>query len=125
MKMIFSVAFLLYSGMALSFSMKPEGACAGKLADGTSIAFEYFSNFNGCTQKARAAISYQQGREGMVTGTRAFSDTTDTYTFGKERLVFPNSTGNTTGKYFYTDSRGNRKSVTLECDVRDYEYSDC
>ncbi len=105
--------------------MKLEGNCAGKLADGTSIAFQYYSNFNGCKNTASAAISYEQGYDGMTTGKRSLRETSDTYTFGKANLVFANSTGNTSGKFRYNDRRGDRKSVTLQCDVRDYEYAEC
>lgn len=125
MKMIFSAAVILFSSTAWSLSMKLEGACAGKLADGTQIAFRYYSNFNGCTQSAKAAISYDQGREGMLTGIRSFTDSSDVYNFGNTRITFANSTGNTSGRFRYIDSRGARHTATLECDVRDYEYGEC
>lgn len=125
MKLLITAFVVFFSSSAFSLSMKVEGNCAGKLADGSSISFQYYSNFNGCKNTASAGISYDQGREGMVTGSRKLSDSSDTYTFGKTNLVFANSTGNTTGKYRYTDRRGDRRSVTLQCDVRDYEYAEC
>lgn len=125
MKMIFSAAVILFSSTAWSLSMKLEGACAGKLSNGTSIAFEYYSNFDGCKNSAKAALSYDQGREGALTGSRSFTEKSDIYNFGNTRLTFANSTGNTTGKYRYTDSRGIVRTVTLQCDVRDYEYGEC
>ncbi len=125
MKLIFAAVIVLFSSSAFSLSMKLEGNCAGKLANGTSIAFQYYSNFNGCKNTASAAISYEQGYDGMTTGKRSLSDSSDTYTFGKTKVVFANSTGNTTGKFRYTDKRGDRKSVILQCDVRDYEYAEC
>jgi hypothetical protein len=125
MKFILSVVVMLFSVSAWSFSMKLEGHCAGRLDDGTDIAFQYYSNFNGCSKTARAALSYDQGREGMLTGIRSFTDKNDTYSFGKIQLILANSTGNTTGIYRYTDERGTHRRVTLSCDVRDYEYADC
>jgi hypothetical protein len=125
MKIIFSAVVMFFSLSVFSASLHLEGSCAGKLADGSSIVFQYYSNFNGCQKVARAGISYQQGREGMVTGSRSFTEKSDIYAFGKVRLIFANSTGNTTGKYRYTDGRGDRQSVVLQCDVRDYEYAEC
>lgn len=125
MKIILSLVVMFFSTAAFSLSMKIEGGCAGTLADGSQIAFQYYSNFNGCTNSAKAAINYDQGREGMVTGKRAFTERSDIYTFGKEKLTFANSTGNTTGRYSYINSTGARKTVTLQCDVRDYEYAEC
>lgn len=125
MKFILSFVVLFFSFSAWSVSMKLEGSCAGKLANGSDVAFQYYSNFNGCTRSAKAAISYEQGREGLTTGTRSFTEKSDIYTFGKTRIVFANLTGNTSGRFHYTDSRGYKKSVTLQCDVRDYEYAEC
>lgn len=125
MKIILSLAVMFFSTTAFSLSMKIEGGCAGHLADGTQIAFQYYSNFNGCTNSSKAAISYDQGREGMVTGKRSFTEKSDIYAFGKEKLTFANSTGNTTGRYSYINSKGSRRTVTLQCDVRDYHYGEC
>ena len=125
MKIIFALVVMFFSLSAFSLSMKIEGGCAGHLADGTSIAFQYYSNWSGCSNSSKAAISYDQGREGMVTGTRSFTEKSDIYNFGKERLTFANSTGNTSGRYSYLNSRGKRQTVTLQCDVRDYHYGEC
>ncbi len=125
MKLIIAAFVVFFSSSSFALSMKIEGNCAGKLADGTSVAFQYYSNFNGCKNTASAAITYEQGYDGMTTGKRSLTDNADTYTFGKTKVVFANSTGNTSGKFRYTDKRGDRRSVTLQCDVRDYEYGEC
>lgn len=123
-KFIFAFV-LLFSSQAFSLSLNLQGSCSGNLADGTAIAFQYYSNFNGCQKTAKAAISYQGEKDNLVTGTRSFTDKSDIYAFGKRRLIFKNSTGNTTGKYYYNDSHGKRQGVVLQCQVRDYEYGEC
>ena len=108
-------------------SMKIEGSCSGTLADSTPISFNYFSDFDGCKPKSQAALSFTQGREGLSTGVRTFPKDKDMYLFnGKYRLTLANSTGNTSATFSYTDEETNsRKSVELQCDIRDYEYTDC
>ena len=105
-------------------TMNLEGQCSGTLRDGTAVSFKYFSNFNGCTARATAALTYTKGMEGLLTGTRSFTDTTDRYSFPQTSVSFANSTGNTSGTFKYFDGRYTR-SVTVQCEVRDYEYSDC
>ncbi len=122
MKIIFSLVVMLFSFSTFAASLHLEGSCSGKLADGSPISFQYFSNFDGCQKVAKAGIFYQQV---MKTGTRSFTERSDIYAFGKTRLIFANSTGNTTGKYRYTDTRGDRQTVVLQCEVRDYEYAEC
>lgn len=107
-------------------SMKVEGNCSGKLADGSDISYTYYSNFNGCKKVSTSAVSFQGGLEGLFTGTRAFTSSSDVYKFYSYTLTFANSTGNTTGKLTYRDPESKKKkTVTLQCEVRDYEYSDC
>lgn len=125
MKSIITVLVIFFSTSSFSSAMKREGNCAGKLANGSPIAFQYYSSFDGCKNSAKAAISFDHGRDGMVTGKRSLSERSDSYAFGKIALVFANSTGNTSGKYRYIDRRGDKRSVTLQCDVRDYEYGEC
>lgn len=106
--------------------MKEEGSCTGKLRNGTPVSYTYYSNFNGCKSVSTSAVQFSSGFEGLLTGTRSFSETSDNYTFNSFKLSFANSTGNTTGKLTYKDpSTGYTKTVTLQCEVRDYEYSDC
>ena len=84
------------------------------------------SNFNGCKKVSTSAVSFQSGLDGLSTGTRSFTDSSDNYVFNSYKLSFANSTGNTTGKLSYKDeSTGRIKSVKVSCDVRDYEYTDC
>ena len=118
---------LAFSSMALAgTSMKVEGSCSGKLSDGSAVSYTYYSNFNGCKSVSSAAVSFGKGIEGLYTGTRSFTDSSDNYSLGAFRLSFANSTGNTTGKLTYKDpSTGATKTVKVECSVRDYEYSDC
>lgn len=128
MKIFFFTFFSLLLSQAAwstSYTMKMEGSCSGKLANGAPVSFDYFSNFNGCRNSARAAIAYRESAERMQTGLRSFTASSDIFTFGKTRLVFANSTGNTSGKFSYIDSRGKRRTVVLQCDVRDYEYGEC
>ena len=105
-------------------TMNLEGKCSGTLRDGSSVSFTYYSNFNGCTSKATAALTYTKGMEGLLTGTRSFTDEKDYYLFPQTSVTFANSTGNTSGTFKYFDGRYT-KSVKVQCDVRDYEYSDC
>lgn len=106
--------------------MKVEGNCGGKLLDGTEVNFTYYSNFDGCKKVSTAGLSFQGTIEGMNTGTRSFTTSSDIYNLKNYKIIFKNSTGNTTGRFTYNDaSTGKAKTVTLQCEVRDYEYSDC
>lgn len=107
-------------------SMKVEGTCSGTLKDGTEVSYTYYSNFDGCKKVSSAAVNFNSGIEGLFTGKRSFTRSTDRYTFNDYKLTFANSTGNTTGKLTYKDFETNKKqTVTLQCEVRDYEYADC
>jgi hypothetical protein len=121
----FLIAVLSFSTTAFSAAMKVEGLCSGKLLDGTPVAFQYYSDFDGCKKISGAALSYVEGREGMVTGERSFTPASDIYNFGDLKLILKNSTGNTSGKFQYVDDQGGKRTVELQCEVRDYEYSDC
>lgn len=124
-KLILALTVTVITSSAQAVAMNLEGSCAGTLKDGSPVAFQYYSNFDGCKKVSKAAISYHYGQDGMVTGTRRFTDADDIYAFGKTRVVFKNSTGNTTGRYEYVDQKGSRQSVVLDCDVRDYHYGEC
>lgn len=125
MKIFFSLVVMMFSFSTFATSLHLEGSCSGKLLDGSPISFKYYSNFNGCQKVAAAGISYHEGRDNMNTGTRSFTEKSDIYKFGTTRVVLANSTGNTSAKYRYTDKRGDRQSVILQCEVRDYEYGEC
>ncbi len=107
-------------------SMKVEGSCSGTLSNGQAVSYTYYSNFNGCKSSASGAVSFKKGLEGLHTGTRSFTDSSDIYNLGSYKLTFANSTGNTTGKLTYKDpSTGATKTAKMTCSVRDYEYSEC
>ncbi|MFL5783221.1 MAG: hypothetical protein ACJ76H_01345 [Bacteriovoracaceae bacterium] len=121
----FFIAVLSFSTSTFAGSMKVEGLCSGKLLDGTPVAFQYYSDFDGCKKVSGAALSYVEGREGMLTGERSFTTSNDIYNFGELKLILKNSTGNTGARFQYTDDQGGKRTVELQCDVRDYEYSEC
>lgn len=121
----FIVLTLTSNAQAAGSSLKVEGSCTGTLDDGTQVSFTYYSNFNGCKNTAKAAINFNSGIEGLLTGTRSLARGQDVYSFPDHRLTFADSTGNTSGKFRYTNAQGKKKTTTVSCDVRDYEYSDC
>lgn len=106
-------------------SLRLEGSCRGTLKDGSPIVFSYFSNFNGCSNRARAAVNFTSGIEGLLTGRRAFSGDKDIYSFPDHKIILKNSTGNTDARFHYKDMEGKSRSVTVQCEIRDYEYADC
>ncbi len=120
------LSLYIFSTVEAATSLKVEGNCGGKLGDGTEVSFTYYSNFDGCKKVSDAGISFQGMIESMNTGTRSFTDSSDIYNVKNYKLVFKNSTGNTSGQFTYKDeSTGKTQTVTLQCEVRDYEYSDC
>jgi len=124
MKSLFitTVALLLSLPLAAGTSMKIEGTCTGKLLNGKAVSFTYYSNFDGCQSTSQAAVSFNKGFEGLFTGTRSFTDTQDIYKLNSGfKLIFANSTGNTSGTLFYPL----KKKIKVQCEVRDYEYGDC
>ncbi len=106
-------------------SLKLEGTCQGKLKDGSPVAFRYYSNFNGCVNVSKGGVTFTKGLEGLLTGTRSFQDGKDIYSFPSHRITFADSTGNTSGKFRYKDDHGVFHTVTVTCEIRDYEYSEC
>ena len=125
--LIASLLVLSFSSLAVAgTSMKVEGSCSGKLADGSEVSYTYYSNFNGCKKVSTSAVSFENGFDGLYTGTRSFTDSSDNYSFNSYKLSFSNSTGNSTGKLTYKDEfSGRSKTINVKCEVRDYEYSDC
>lgn len=104
--------------------MKIEGNCKGSLADGTAVSFIYFSDFDGLKDASHAALTFSAGAEGLLLGQRLFQNDRDIYSFNQHQLVFPDSTGNTSGVFSYTDENNKKQTVQLQCDVRDYTYED-
>jgi hypothetical protein len=104
-----------------------EGSCSGALLDGTSVSYTYYSNYDGCRKVSRAAITFTSGLRGHYRGKRSFTTTEDIYSFrGGFKLIFANSTGNTSGTLVYPDEpSGEKKFVTLQCSIRNNEYADC
>jgi hypothetical protein len=130
MKKLFLVALSVFAvtltdSFAVGSSLKLEGTCSGHLADGTEVNFNYYSDFNGCNKVSKSAIAFNSGIEGLITGSRAFKNNKDYYNFPKNDLTFADSTGNTSGKLGYRDSKNVRRTINVQCDIRDYEYSDC
>lgn len=110
---------------ATGSSMKVEGSCSGRLNDGTPVSFTYYSNFNGCQNVSKSAITFTSGIEGLFTGSRTFKSNKDIYNFPKHKVTFADSTGNTSGTFQYRDADKALQNVELACEVRDYEYADC
>jgi hypothetical protein len=110
---------------ATGSALKTEGACSGNLADGTPVSFNYYSNFNGCKKVNKGAITFHTGIDGLFTGSRTFKASKDVYNFPRHDLTLNDSTGNTSAKLGYRDADNKRHTVTVQCEVRDYEYSDC
>ena len=119
------VAILPDAHSATGSALKIEGSCTGNLADGTPVAFTYYSDFNGCRKVNKGAIAFQSGIEGLITGSRTFKSGKDYYNFPKNDLTFKDSTGNTSGKLGYRDDQNVRHVIEVQCEVRDYEYADC
>ena len=119
------LSFLSLSGFATAKSeMKLEGNCHGRVR-GADIALKYYSTFDGCNNKSKAKVVLTSSQNRNLKGTRSIGKGLDTYSFKGFWLVFTDSTGNTQGEYRYRDVGGAIKSVQLECEIRDYEYSDC
>lgn len=124
------LAFLILNLMsnanaAVGSSLKTEGSCSGTLHDGTPVSFTYYSNFNGCRKVSKSAITFTSGIEGLFTGSRTFKGGRDVYSFPKHGLSFADSTGNTSGRLTYKDETKTRHVIEVQCEIRDYEYSDC
>lgn len=121
---LFALFFTQFSQAAEA--LKIEGTCTGTTSDGVTVGITYYSDFDGCKAKSKAAISFTQGQEGLYTGQRKFVGNSDLYNFGQTTLRFANSTGNTSGVLkLLNPATGAKESVQLTCEVRDYEYMDC
>lgn len=131
MKSLFTLAVVLFTLNAGAATMKMEGQCSGTLKDGTAVSYTYYSNFDGCKNRSRAAVTFHEGLAlDLHTGVRSFSNGKDIYKFKQDkkevvRLTFADSTGNTSGELTYTDTEGEKQTVELSCMIRDYSYGDC
>lgn len=118
--LILATILVSLSAQAVS-SLKIEGSCFGNLPSGGSFSYTYYSNFDGCRKVSRASLKFTSGMKGIFKGKRSFTDTQDIYDLsGGHKLIFKNSTGNTSGTINYAD-----KTLPVRCEVRDYEYADC
>lgn len=130
------ILFCLIFATGFSFAqdeMKIEGNCKGE-DHGNDISLTYFSAFDGCQNKSEAALNIQTNQTSKLKGTRVISNGLDQYSFttranGKAKtiywLIFTDSTGNDTGIFKYKDASGVLRSVQLQCEIFDYEYSEC
>lgn len=119
------LSLLSLSGFAAAGAeMKLEGNCHGKVR-GEEVTLKYFSTFDGCINKSKAKVVMTTPKLRNLKGTRSIEKGFDTYSFSGFWLVFKDSTGNTQGEYRYRGAGGVVKSVQLNCEIRDYEYSEC
>lgn len=132
MKTALTATLTFFSFAALSgTAMKIEGSCTGVLADATQVSFTYYSDFDGCQDKSRAAVTFNEGLGlDLHTGNRSFEGEKDIYRFSQEetevvKLTFANSTGNTGGQLSYQDETGKMQALEVQCEIRDYHYGDC
>ncbi len=134
-RIVFIFAFVFISGVASASEMKLEGSCKGIKADGTPISFTYFSGFDGCQNKSEAAITFAEdsSQAGLFTGIRLIQNGEDKYSFTRTNektkpsiwLIFADSSGNSQGVFKQREVNGKITSVTLECEIREYEYEEC
>lgn len=132
MKMFFIGLFLF--GM-ISFAnargeLKLEGKCTGVLENGSAVGFSYFSDYEGCQGNISSSIKFSsESGMGNLKGKRTFENDKDIYSFKSGRknhqLTFEDSTGNISGVLEYSDMKGDRHSITVQCEIRDYEYGEC
>lgn len=134
-----TLAFLFSASTSFAgTAMNMEGSCSGKLTSQSSVRFTYYSNFDGCKAKSSAAVSFESGNvlgDGLITGSREFIGEDDIYTFTttesgrtreQVRLTFANMTNQTSAKMRYRNPEtGKYKTITLKCDIRNYEYAGC
>lgn len=132
MKHFITIAFSLIllilatnTNATVGSSLKVEGSCSGTLNDGSPVSFTYYSDFDGCKNVSKSAITFTSGIEGLFTGSRSFKLNKDIYNFPAHKVTFENSTGNTSGTFEYRDADKSLQNVELACTVRDYEYADC
>ncbi len=104
-------------------TLKIEGTCSGTLKDGSTVNLTYYSNFDGIKDVSQSAVTFTGALEGLFTGTRQFKQGKDIYTFPGAKLIFLDSTGNTSGTLQYSQEEI-QQSVDIQCEIRDYEYAE-
>lgn len=125
-KFFFLFLFCLFLSLTVSAKdeLKIEGKCKGD-DQGKEINITYYSAFDGCRNKSEAALSISN-QSSNLKGTRVLGNGLDQYSFMKKYwLVFNDSTGNTSGTLKYRDASGVIRNVLLQCEIYDYEYSEC
>ena len=121
MKTLILATILISLSAQSASTLKIEGSCIGNLPSGGAFSFTYYSNFDGCQKVSRATLKFTSGMKGVFKGKRSFTEAQDIYNLsGGHKLIFKNSTGNTTGTIIYAD-----QTLPVRCEVRDYEYADC
>lgn len=124
------ILFGIVSFANASGDQKLEGKCSGRFADGLQVGFSYFSNYEGCQGNISSSIKFtSESGLGFHKGKRTFENQKDIYSFNSQQdiyqLTFEDSTGNISGVLDYFDLQGERQSITVQCEIRDYEYGDC
>lgn len=115
--------FQVQAAPAEGSTLKIEGSCSGILKDGSTVSLTYYSNFDGIKDVSQSAVTFTGALEGLFTGTRKFIQGKDIYTFPGTKLIFLDSTGNTSGILQYSQEEI-RQSVEIQCEIRDYEYAE-
>lgn len=122
----FSLLFLSFQVQAApteGSTLKVEGSCYGTLKDGSTVNLTYYSNFDGIKDVSQSAVTFTGALEGLFTGTREFKQGKDIYTFSGTKLIFLDSTGNTSGTLQYSKEEV-QQSVEIQCEIRDYHYAE-
>lgn len=110
-------------------NMNLEGSCVGQLHDKKTVAFTYYSDFDGCKATSKAGITFTRSTssvgQGLSTGERSFTDAKEIYTFKDKKLTFANMTGNEYGSFTYKDQNRRTRTIKVTCQIRNYEYAPC
>jgi hypothetical protein len=134
---LFFFGFFLLAIVSFAYAggeQKLEGKCSGQLENGSQVGFSYFSDYEGCQGNISSSIKFSSASGlGNHKGNRTFENNKDIYLFKSGRrntqkiyqLTFEDSTGNISGVLDYSDLKGNRHSITVQCVIRDYEYEEC
>lgn len=130
---LFFIGLFLFGNISFAHArgeQKLEGKCTGQLENGSPVGFSYFSDYEGCQGNISSSIKFSsESGMGNLRGKRTFENDKDIYLFKSGRknhqLTFEDSTGNISGILEYSDLKGERHSITVQCVIRDYEYEEC